>query len=177
MKNIEKSIVIVRGERVMLDADLAKLYGVEKKRLIEAVKRNIARFPEDFMFQLKIQEVRDLKSQFATSSLQRIENTTHFAAVHGGIRKLPYVFTEHGVAMLSSILNSPRAIAVNVEIIRAFVKLRRIISEHKELEQQLSEIQRRVGGHDQQFKVVFEAIRQLMLPPEVKKRKIGFGRD
>ena len=157
---IERKIYLIRGQKVMLDSDLAELYGVSTKVLIQAVKRNIKRFPSDFMFQLKNQEVINLRSQIVTSSLE-----------HGGRRYLPYVFTEQGVAMLSSVLNSERAVEVNILIIRAFVKLREMIASNKELAKRLDELEKK---YDAQFKVVFDTIRQLMAPPETKKRKIGF---
>jgi phage regulator Rha-like protein len=163
-ERIERSILLIRGHKVMLDEDLAKLYGVSPKRLNEAVRRNIKRFPSDFMFQLTWDENDSLRSQFATLKRGR-----------GRHRKyLPYAFTEQGVAMLSSILNSDRAIEVNIEIMRAFVRLRRILSSHKELARKLEDLERRIGAHDQQIQAVFQAIRQLMAPPATKKRKIGF---
>jgi phage regulator Rha-like protein len=157
---IERKIYFIRGQKVMLDSDLAELYGVPTKALLQAVKRNIKRFPADFMFPLKNQEVINLRSQFVTSSLG-----------HGGRRYLPYAFTEQGVAMLSSVLNSERAIEVNILIVRAFVKLRELIASNKALAKRLDELEKK---YDVQFKVVFDAIRQLMTPPEPKKRKIGF---
>ncbi|MEW6740086.1 MAG: ORF6N domain-containing protein [Nitrospirota bacterium] len=160
---IEKKILMIRGEKVMLDSDLAELYGVPTRRLNEQVRRNISRFPDDFMFQLTSEETENLRSQFATSS-----------SGHGGRRYLPYVFTEQGVAMLSSVLNSERAIAVNIAIMRAFVKLREMIASHKDLAKRLNDLEKK---YDAQFKVVFDAIRQLMIPPEPKKRKIGFRRE
>jgi ORF6N domain len=144
----------------MLDADLAFLYGVSTKRLNEQVRRNRSRFPDDFMFQLTAEEVRSLRSQFATSKQGR-----------GGRRYAPLVFTEQGIAMLSTVLNSERAIQVNIEIMRAFVRLREMIATHKELARKLEPLEKR---YDAQFKVVFDAIRELMKPPESKKRKIGF---
>lgn len=157
---IERKIYLIRGQKEMLDSDLAELYGVPTKVLIQAVKRNTKRFPPDFMFQLKNQEVASLRSQIVTSSLE-----------HGGRRYLPYVFTEQGVAMLSSVLNSERAVEVNILIIRAFVKLMEMIASNKELAKRLEELEKK---YDAQFKVVFDTIRQLMIPPEIKKRKIGF---
>jgi hypothetical protein len=143
----------------MLSSDLAILYDVEPKVLIQAVKRNIERFPDDFMFQLTNQEFRNLKSHFVTSSW-------------GGLRRArPYAFTEQGVAMLSSVLRSKRAIAVNVEIMRAFVRLREMISSHSTLAKKIAELEKR---YDHQFKVVFDAIRELMTPPKPKTKKIGF---
>jgi hypothetical protein len=159
-ERIERAILLIRGQKVMLDGDLAVLYAVETRRLIEAVKRNIERFPPDFMFQVTREEFEILRSQFATSSSW------------GGRRYLPYAFTEQGVAMLSSVLRSPRAVAVNVEIVRAFVRLRRMLASHADLAAKLDALERK---YDAQFKVVFDAIRHLMSPPEAKpRRRIGF---
>ena len=158
---ITARIVLVRGHNVMLDADLAELYAVETKALVQAIKRNLERFPEDFMFQLEAQEWEALRSQSVTSKEGR-----------GGRRYAPYAFTEQGVAMLSSVLRSPRAIAVNVQIMRAFVRLRRLLGEHKELAARLDALEKK---YDRQFKIVFDAIRELMSPPpEPRKRPIGF---
>lgn len=159
VETIEHKILFLRGQKVMLDADLATLYGVPTKRLNEQIRRNPKRFPADFMFQLTFQEVTNLRSQIATSKYW------------GGRRYLPYVFTEQGVAMLSSVLNSERAIEVNVEIMRAFVRLRQILATHKDLSRKLEEMEKK---YDHQFKVVFDAIRQLMAPPPSKSKKIGF---
>ncbi|OGL47697.1 MAG: DNA-binding protein [Candidatus Schekmanbacteria bacterium RBG_16_38_10] len=159
---IERKIYLIRGEKVMLSSDLAQLYGVEPKVLIQAVKRNIKRFPEDFMFQLTNQEVINLKSQIVTSSW-------------GGIRRAnPYAFTEQGVAMLSSVLRSKQAVHVNVAIMRAFVKLREILSINKDLAHKLAQLERKIENHDDEIKLIFDAIRQLMTPPEPKRRRIGF---
>jgi hypothetical protein len=161
-EQIERSILLLRGHKVMLSMDLAKLYGVAPRALVQAVKRNRKRFPPDFMFQLNLQEVRNLKSQIVTSSW-------------GGMRRAaPYAFTEQGVAMLSSVLNSERAILVNVAIMRAFVKLRELIGAHKELAGKLTELERRVSSHDGHIKSLFDAIRQLMEPQPSKPRRIGF---
>ena len=158
-ERIESRILLLRGHKVMLSTDLAELYGVEPRVLVQAVKRNIERFPEDFMFQLNEEEFSDLKSQFVTSSW-------------GGIRRAaPYAFTEQGVAMLSSVLRSKRAVQVNVEIMRAFVRLRRMLATHEDLARKLDALEKR---YDAQFKAVFDAIRQLMAPPEPKRRQIGF---
>jgi hypothetical protein len=152
-------IVMLRGERILLDADLAELYGVETKTLNRAVKRHRDRFPPDFMFQLTGEETGNLRYQIGTSSW-------------GGRRYLPQAFTEQGVAMLSSVLHSKRAVMVNVEIMRAFVRLRRILATHADLARKLAALERR---YDAQFKAVFDAIRELMTPPEQpKKRRIGF---
>lgn len=160
VEQIKKRIYLIRGKKVIIDFDLAYLYGVETKVLIQAVKRNIERFPEDFMFQLARDEFGVLRSQIVTSKERR-----------GGRRYLPYAFTEQGVAMLSSILRSKRAIQVNIAIMRAFVKLREMMMAHKELARRLDELEKK---YDAQFKVVFDAIRQLMAPPEKPPRRIGF---
>jgi len=156
---IEKAIRLVRGQKVMLDANLAGLYGVETKVLVRAVKRNIDRFPADFMFQLSKEEFADLRFHFGTSS------------EWGGRRYPPYAFTEQGVAMLSSVLRSRRAVQVNIEIMRAFIRLRRMLASHAELARMLDDLEKK---YDAQFRDVFEAIRQLMAPPEPKRRAIGF---
>jgi len=156
---IERAILMIRGEKVLLDQDLAELYGVETKVLVQATKRNIDRFPGDFMFQLSAEEFSDLKSQIVTSSW-------------GGRRTAPYAFTEQGVAMLSSVLRSPRAVQVNVEIMRTFVRLRRMLESHADLARKLEALERK---YDRQFKVVFDAIRKIMTPdPPPKRRQIGF---
>jgi len=160
---IERKILLIRGHKVMLDSDLAELYEVATKVLVQAVKRNVKRFPSDFMFQLNNQEVAGLRSQFVTSKIGR-----------GGRRYPPYAFTEQGVAMLSTVLNSERAIEVNIHIMRAFVKLREMIASNKELARKLDALEKK---YDAQFKVVFDAIRQLMTPPEIKKKKIGFRQE
>ena len=156
---IATKILIIRGKRVMLDSDLAVLYGVKTGRLNEQVKRNIKRLPEDFMFQLTKEEALNLKSHFATSSW-------------GGVRKLPRVFTQEGVAMLSSVLNSERAIMVNIQIMRAFAQLRRMLLTNRDLKRKIEEMERK---YDKQFAIVFQAIKQLLEPPPVKEKKIiGF---
>lgn len=161
---IEQRIFNIQGQKVMLDRDLAELYGVKTKVLLQAVKRNIKRFPEDFMFQLAKEEFINLRSQIVTSSW-------------GGRRYLPYAFTEQGVAMLSTVLNSERAIQVNIAIMRTFVKLRQLSYTHKELAHKLNELERKIGKHDEDIKIIFEAIHQLMTPPEKPRRKIGFKRE
>ena len=159
---IEQKIFMIRKHKVMLSTHLAKLYDVEVRTLVQAVKRNIERFPEDFMFQLTDKEFENLKSQIVISSW-------------GGARRAkPYAFTEQGVAMLSSVLRSNRAIQVNIAIMRAFVKLRRILSTHKELANKLSQLERKTEKHDKEIQGIFEAIRQLMAPPEKTKGRIGF---
>ena len=164
VEQIERKIYLIRGHKVMLDSDLADLYGVATKVLLQAVKRNLKRFPSDFMLLLDYQEAAALRSQLVTLQKGR-----------GQHRKYPtYVFTEQGVAMLSSVLNSERAINVNIAIMRAFVKLREMIASHKDLARRLDELENK---YDTQFKVVFDAIRELMTPPQKPKREIGFLRE
>jgi hypothetical protein len=158
-ERIENAILLIRGQQVLLDADLAELYAVETKNLIKAVKRNIDRFPPDFMFQLTKEEYESLRFQFGTSKGR------------GGRRYPPYAFTEQGVAMLSSVLRSKRAVDVNVEVMRAFVRLRKLLLSHADLARKLDELEQK---YDSQFKVVFEAIRQLMQPPARPRKQIGF---
>jgi ORF6N domain len=159
---IERRIFLLRGQKVMLSSDLANLDNVEPRALVQALKRNIERFPADFMFQLNDEEFRSLKSQIVTSSW-------------GGLRRAaPYAFTEQGVAMLSSVLHSKRAIQVNIEIMRAFVRLRRMLASHADLARKLDTLETK---YDAQFKVVFDAIRELMKPPEPNRRRIGFSSD
>jgi hypothetical protein len=153
-EQIADAILRLRGENVMLDADLARLYGVATRVLVQSVKRNSGRFPSDFMFQLTAEEVANLRSQSVISS-------------HGGRRYAPYAFTEQGVAMLSSVLRSRQAIAVNIEIIRSFVELRRLLASNRDLARRLDELERRYDG---QFRVVFDAIRQMMATPNTKRR-------
>jgi len=161
---VKQKIFMIRGHKVMLDRDLAELYGVPTKVLNQAVKRNLSRFPQDFMFQLSTEEMKNWKSQIVTSNREKM-----------GIRKKPYVFTEQGVAMLSSVLNSERAIQVNITIMRTFVKLRQIISANKELASKLDELEMKIEKHDEDIQAIFEAIRQLMAPPPIKpKPQIGF---
>ena len=158
---VEQNILLIRGHRVMLDADLAELYGVTTKRLNEQVQRNKKRFPSDFMFQLTLEEAERLRSQFATLKTGR-----------GQHRKYrPYAFTEQGVAMLSSVLHSERAIQVNIAIMRAFVQLREMIGSNKGLARRFNELEKK---YDSQFRIVFEAIRELMAEPESKIKRIGF---
>ena len=162
--SIERRIYMVRGQKVMLDADLAELYHVPTSRLNEQVKRNRKRFPSDFMFQLQLDEVNSLISQNAISNTGR-----------GGRRKPAYAFTEQGVAMLSSVLKSDRAVHVNIAIMRAFVKLREVIATHRELAQKIEELERNYQKHDAQIQAVFDAIHQLLEPPAPStRRRIGF---
>src|ERR1017187_2799666 len=162
IERIQNFIFLIRGEKVLLGQQLAELYGVPVKVLIQAVKRNQERFPNDFMFQLTRQEFANLKSQFVTSSW-------------GGLRRaVPYAFTEQGVAMLSSVLRSGRAVQVNVAIMRAFVSLRRLLATNETLARKFAELERRLEGQDQAIKSLFDAIRELMAPPAKPRREIGF---
>ena len=155
-------IRLIRGQRVILDQDLAELYGVETRRLNEQVKRNLDRFPSDFMFQLTAKEWTHLKSQFATSSW-------------GGRRTTPCAFTEHGAVMAASVLNSPEAVEASVFVVRAFIAMRDALASSQALARKLMELERKVGGHDETITALVSAIRQLMETPAPKKRKIGFG--
>ena len=161
-ERVLQSIRWIRGQKVLIDSDLATLYGVTTGNLNKAVKRNVNRFPSDFMFQLEPEELANLKFQFGIPSWG------------GRRRSRPYVFTEQGIAMLSSVLNSERAVKVNIAIMRAFVKLRRMLDTNRELAQKFSELERRVGKHDEEIVEILEAIRQLMTPPEKPPREIGF---
>lgn len=163
VERVEKLIHLARGEKVLLDADLAVLYGVETKALNRAVRRNRGRFPEDFMFQLTAEEAEALRCQIGTSKAGR-----------GGRRYLPHAFTEQGVAMLSSVLRSERAVQVNVAIMRAFVSLRRILASNEILARKLTELERRLEGHDKGIKSLFDAIRELTASPAGPPREIGF---
>lgn len=162
-EQIERIILNIRGHRVLLDSDLAKIYGVTTKRLNEQVKRNRSRFPSDFMFQLVEKEVEVLRSQFATSRKK-----------HGGRRYLPYVFTEHGSLMLANVINSPIAVEASIQVVRAFIQLRRMILSHVELSRKIDDLETK---YDSQFQTVFNAIRQLMILPEKPRRKIGIRSD
>ena len=160
---VEHRIFIIRGHKVMIDRDIAELYGVETKYLNRQVRSNSARFPEEFMFQLTIKERNEL-----VQICHRFKTMKHSTS-------MPYAFTEHGVAMLSGVLNSERAIKINIVIIKAFVKLREIISTHKELAQKINELEDKIERHDEHIRTIFEAIRRLMEPsPEPPKRRIGF---
>ncbi len=160
IERVEQAIFVIRGERVIIDSDLAKLYGVTTARLNQQVRRNGERFPADFMFELTKGENESLMLQFATSKGGR-----------GGRRKLPLVFTEHGAIMAANVLNSKRAVKTSVQVVRAFVRLRRMLVSNAELARKLEELEKK---YDAQFKVVFDAIRQLMTPPEPKRKQIGF---
>jgi len=161
VERIEKAILLVRGQKVLLDRDLAVLYGVETRALNQAVKRNRDRFPDDFMFELTRDEIWNIsQSVICSSTMKHAKNA--------------YAFTEQGVAMLSSVLHSKRAVQVNIEIMRVFVRLREMMATHKELAFKLVELEERLEGHDEQIQNIFEAIRQLMTPPEPPRKKIGF---
>jgi hypothetical protein len=178
VERIEGAILLIRGQKVMLDTDLAALYGVSTKVFNQAVKRNNNRFPADFMFQLTWDEARNWRSQSVTSSSQdskglRSQNVTLKRGGH--LKYRPYAFTEQGVAMLSSVLRSERAVLVNIEIMRTFVRLRQLLASHADLARKLDTLEKK---YDAQFKIVFDAIRQLMAPPsQPKSGKIGFARE
>ncbi|MFA5161896.1 MAG: ORF6N domain-containing protein [Elusimicrobiales bacterium] len=162
LEPVEQRIYLIRGHRVILDFDLAALYDVETKALKRVVRRNISRFPSDFMFQLSSRELQNLRCQIGTSKW-------------GGQRYLPFAFTEQGVAMLSGVINSNRAVQVNIAIMRTFVKLRETLALHKELAKKFQELERKIVHHDEQIQSIFEAIRQLMSPPDKDSKKvIGF---
>lgn len=161
VEHISRSILILRGQRVLLDADLAALYSVETRRLNEQVRRNSSRFPPDFIFELSCEEFANLKSQFATSSW-------------GGRRKRPLAFTEHGAIMAATVLNSARAVEMTIHVVRAFVQLRDLLASNRRLAQKFAQLERKVASHDQAIVGILAAIRDLMNPPLPKKRPIGF---
>jgi len=165
-ERVGQFILVIRRQRVLLDEDLAALYGVETRSLLQAVKRNLERFPSDFMIELSATEWAALRSQSVTSKPGR-----------GGRRYAPYAFTEQGVAMLSSVLNSDRAIAVNIEIMRSFVRIRRLLEMDKSLARKFDRLERKLASHDQAIVGILAVIRQLMNPPEPKRRGIGFTAD
>jgi len=181
---IGSRIIVIRGERVLLDADLASLYDVTTKALNQAVRRNAGRFPDDFAFQLTVAEVAHMKSQFVTSSPQAADPETDISnrsqivtgsQKHRDPRFRPWVFTEHGALMVANLLRSERAVRTSVYVVRAFVQLRKMIASNKELARRLDELE---GRYDRQFKAIFDAIRELMTPPEPKpRRRIGFVSD
>lgn len=161
-EQIEKAILVIRDHRVLLDSDLARIYGVSTKQLNQQVKRNLRRFPEGFMFQLTEVEKESLRSQFATSK------------TYGGRRNSPYVFTEHGTVMLASILNSSVAVSASIQVVRAFINLRKMLSSQVELARKLDSLERK---YDHQFKVVFDAIRELSLIPEQPQKRVGIKQE
>jgi ORF6N domain-containing protein len=160
VEKVGRAIILMRGEKVILDSDLARLYGVSTARLNQQVNRNADRFPGDFMFRLREEEFKDLILQNATSNKGR-----------GGRRKLPYVFTEHGAIMAANVLNSPRAVQASVQVVRAFIQLRQLLASSADLARKLDTLE---SKYDHQFKIVFDAIRQLMTPPLPKGKQIGF---
>ncbi len=163
-EQVENLIFVIRGQKIILDSDLAQLYEVTTRRLNEQVKRNKERFPDDFMFRLCKEEFENLKSQFATSN-----------STWGGRRKLPYAFTEHGAIMAASVLNSQRSVQASIYVVRAFVKLRQMLATHKELAHKFEELERKLQTHDKQIQPLVTAIRELMLPPQTKpKKQIGY---
>jgi hypothetical protein len=168
--DITRAILVLRGQRVLLDAELASLYGVTTKRLNEQVRRNLDRFPADFMFQLTAAEATALRSQFATSNTRR-----------GGRRYLPYAFTEHGAIQAANVPNSPRAVEMGIYVVRAFVQLRELLSSNKDLARRLDQLEARIekklATHDDAIAAMLSAIRQLMNPPPPKRRPIGFTAD
>jgi phage regulator Rha-like protein len=165
LETIEQKIFLIRGHKVMIDRDIARLYGVETKYLNRQVRRNIERFPEEFMFNL----TREEKDELVTIC-HRFKTMKHSST-------LPYAFTEHGVAMLASVLKSEKAVKISIVIIKAFVRLRRFIATHKELAHKLSELERKIAKHDEDIQAIFYAIKQLMTPFEKPKRKIGFHEE
>lgn len=170
--HVESAIHLIRGQRVMVDSDLAAIYGVTTKRLNEQLTRNRSRFPWDFAFQLTAEEFTNLKSQFATSSLRSQFVTSNS---HGGKRKLPWVFTEHGAIMLASVLNSAIAVQASVRVVRAFVRLREMVAANAQLARKLEELERRLDSHDEAIVDLFAALKRLIEPPvPPKKREIGF---
>jgi hypothetical protein len=174
VERIQRAIYLIRGEKVMLDSALATLYGVSTKVLNRAVKRNVNRFPEDFMVQLSAEELEALRCQIGTSNTSA--PALRSGPGRGGRRYLPYAFTEQGVAMLSTVLRSERAVLVNIAIMRAFVQLRRVLGSHAELARKLTELEQRIEGHDTAIRSLFDAIRQLMAPPapDQPPKEIGF---
>tara|TARA_B100001964_G_scaffold191940_1_gene214467 strand:+ start:1064 stop:1597 length:534 start_codon:yes stop_codon:yes gene_type:complete len=160
---IANRILFIRDKKVILDSDLAEIYGVTTKRLNEQVKRNQARFPEDFMFVLRKEELESLKSQFATSK-----------KVRGGRRTLPFVFTEHGALMIANVLNSPIAISASIRVARAFIQMREMLTAHVDLKRKIERLEKKYESHDMQIKTVFDAIKSLLEPPKKAKKKIGF---
>ena len=165
LESIQRTILVVRGRKVVVDVDLAAIYGIPVKALNQAVKRNTERFPADFMFQLTAQEVKALRSQPVTLD----------GGGRGRHRKyLPYVFTEHGAVMAASVLNSARAVQMSLYVVRAFLRLREWVAGQADLVAKLAELERRVAGHDQELKVIIQAVRQLMTPPDGPRRRIGF---
>ncbi|MFT4176062.1 MAG: ORF6N domain-containing protein [Luteolibacter sp.] len=177
-EKIAPLVRLLRHEKVILDSDLAELYGVPTKALNQAVQRNIERFPDDFMFQVTDAEIENLRSQFVTSSLsQPLRSQSATLKPHGGRRTRPYAFTEQGVAMLSSVLRSPRAVEVNIAIMRTFVQLRRLMDSNALLAEKIQALEAKYAQHDQQFQIIFDAINQLIAHEDTPKREMGFHAD
>ncbi len=178
LERIQNRILVVRGQRVLLDADLAEIYGVPTKRLNEQVKRNAKKFPEDFVFRLnrdELERVADLKSQIVISSGNRSQNATS-SAKHRSSKALPYAFTEHGAIQAANILRSDAAVQMSVQVVRAFVQLRHMVVNHKAIRAKLTELEDRIGEHDEQLAVIVDALRQLSEPVSpAQRRRIGFG--
>ena len=172
IERIEQRIYVIRGERVIVDGDLADIYGVTTKVFNQAVKRNIGRFPDDFCFQLTVDELESLRSQIVTSNAEvmRSQNATSKTG-RGGRRYLPYVFTEHGALMAANVLNSPRAVEASVQVVRAFVRMRSMLASNAELSKKIESLEKKYDG---QFKAVFDAIKKLMMPKDKPKGGIGF---
>ncbi len=171
---IEGLILILRGQKVILDSNLARIYGVPTKRLNEQVDRNKARFPQDFAFQLTTKEAKHLRSQILTSNAVGLMRSQIATASKRNVRHLPYAFTEHGAIMAANVLNSRQAVKMSVHVVRAFVRLREALGLHKDLARKLEALEKKVGGHDAQIQALFEALKQLIQAPEKPKRKIGF---
>jgi phage regulator Rha-like protein len=163
---IQNKIYLIRGQKVMIDRDLAEMYGVPTKALKQAVKRNMDRFPEDFMFELSEEEFADWRSHFVTSKSDKM-----------GLRYKPFAFTEHGVLMLSSVLSSERAVQVNIQIMRVYSKLKEILLDHKEILLKLEKLERKVGTQDSDIKLIFQVIKNLVNEPKVPKNRIGFKKE
>ena len=177
IETIELKIHLIRDQKVILDAELAELYGVTTKALNQAIKRNRDRFPEDFMFQLKDTEANAMRSQIVTASKPDAIRSQNATASKRNVRYLPYAFTEHGVIMAASVLNSQRAVDVSVYVVRAFVRLRQMLAMNKELAHKLAELDRKVATHDGAIRSLVDAIRQLMAEPEPKEKKIGYIKE
>jgi phage regulator Rha-like protein len=163
---IQNKIYLIRGQKVMIDRDLAEMYDVETRRLKEQVRRNIDRFPEDFMFELTDEEFENWRSQFATAKSDKM-----------GLRIKPFAFTEHGVLMLSSVLNSERAVQVNIQIMRVYSKMKEILLDHKEILLKLEKLEKKVGKHDSEIRLIFQVIKNLVNEPKQPKNRIGFKKD
>ena len=174
IERIEKTIFLIRGQKVILDSDLAQIYGVATKVLNQAVKRNRERFPEDFMFQLTREEAERLQRSKSPMAAPNQSQFVTGSQKHRDPRFLPYAFTEHGAIMAATVLNSPIAVRASLQVVRTFVRLREMLATHKELASKLTDLERKLEGHDQAIQTLFDAIRQLLTVPEPKRRRIGF---